>query len=118
LANSSIASGQPRGSPHTNLLFAGQYTDPNTGLICMQARWYDPGTGQFMSVDPDETQTQAIYYYAGDDPVTGSDPSGDFAAGVGPPPGALATVEERELYIWTYFINAYGEFSVLRSIGW
>jgi RHS repeat-associated protein len=32
--------------------YAGQYTDPNTGLVYLTARWYDPTTGQFMSVDP------------------------------------------------------------------
>jgi hypothetical protein len=31
-----------------------------------------------MSIDPDETQTQAAYYYAGDNPITHSDPTGDF----------------------------------------
>jgi hypothetical protein len=48
----------------------------------MRARWYDPGTGQFLSVDPDETRTQAAYYYAGDDPITTLDLSGDNTFGV------------------------------------
>lgn len=60
----------------TKLLFAGQYTDPNNGLIYLRARWYDPATGQFMSVDPAESQTGAAYYYASDSPLTDSDPSG------------------------------------------
>ena len=39
-------------------------------------RYYDPGTGQFLSVDPLVDQTGQAYSYAGDDPVNGSDPSG------------------------------------------
>ena len=38
--------------------YAGGYTDP-TGLIYLLARYYDPGTGQFISVDPDLAQTLA-----------------------------------------------------------
>jgi hypothetical protein len=39
-------------------------------------RYYDPATGQFLSVDPAVSLTQAPYSYAGDDPVNNSDPSG------------------------------------------
>jgi len=63
-------------STTTPLLWAGQYQDPATGLYYMAARWYDPGTGQFMSVDPDLAETDEPYAYAGDDPVNRSDPTG------------------------------------------
>jgi uncharacterized protein RhaS with RHS repeats len=43
----------------------------------MRARWYDPGTGQFLSVDPDDSQTGEPYSYADGNPVSQSDPSGD-----------------------------------------
>ena len=43
------------------------------------ARWYDPSTGEFTTVDPMLAQTDEPYEYAGDDPVNGSDPSGDWA---------------------------------------
>jgi len=39
-------------------------------------RYYDPQTGQFLSVDPKVQQTQQAYIYAGDDPVRNTDPSG------------------------------------------
>jgi hypothetical protein len=39
-------------------------------------RYYDPGTGQFLSVDPMLQETEQAYLYVGDDPVNGSDPSG------------------------------------------
>ena len=56
--------------------FAGGYTDPD-GLIYLLNRYYDPGTGQFLSVDPDLAQTQEPYVYAGGDPVINTDPTGD-----------------------------------------
>jgi len=39
-------------------------------------RYYDPQTGQFLSVDPMVQATQQAYIYAGDDPVDGTDPNG------------------------------------------
>lgn len=39
-------------------------------------RYYDPQTGQFISVDPLIDQTQAPYAYVGDDPIDNTDPSG------------------------------------------
>jgi RHS repeat-associated protein len=56
--------------------FAGGYTDPD-GLIYLVNRYYDPATGQFMSVDPDLAQTQQPYQYTGDNPVNETDPTGD-----------------------------------------
>jgi hypothetical protein len=40
-------------------------------------RYYDPSTGQFLSVDPKVATTGQAYAYTGDDPVNGKDPSGD-----------------------------------------
>jgi RHS repeat-associated protein len=56
--------------------FAGGYTDPD-GLVYLVNRYYDPATGQFMSVDPDLAQTQQPYQYTGDNPVNETDPTGD-----------------------------------------
>jgi hypothetical protein len=39
-------------------------------------RYYDPSTGQFISVDPMLNETDQAYAYAGDDPVDGVDPTG------------------------------------------
>jgi uncharacterized protein RhaS with RHS repeats len=39
-------------------------------------RYYDPATGQFLSVDPLVDETDEAYSYTGGDPVVGSDPSG------------------------------------------
>ncbi|MGO8862227.1 MAG: RHS repeat-associated core domain-containing protein, partial [Acidimicrobiales bacterium] len=59
--------------------FGGGYTDA-TGLIYLVHRYYDPVTGQFLSIDPDLATTNQPYAYVGDDPVNGSDPSGDIKA--------------------------------------
>ena len=64
------------GSGSTALGFAGQYTDSASGLQYLRARFYDPGTGQFISRDPVASLTRAPYSYAGDNPVNMVDPSG------------------------------------------
>jgi RHS repeat-associated protein len=64
------------GSVVTPLGFAGQYTDLESGLIYLRARYYDPATSQFLTVDPKFSTTLAAYSYAGDDPVNAFDPLG------------------------------------------
>ncbi len=64
------------GSLTTPLMFSGQYLDSESGLYYLRARYYDPATAQFLSVDPDLAQTMQSYAYAGDDPVNRTDPSG------------------------------------------
>jgi hypothetical protein len=39
-------------------------------------RYYDPATGEFISVDPDVGETGQPFAYANDDPVNGIDPDG------------------------------------------
>jgi RHS repeat-associated protein len=64
------------GTVSSNLGYAGQYTDPTTGFEYDQARWYDPATAQFMSVDPAQQSTWQPYDYADDNPVSNLDPTG------------------------------------------
>lgn len=61
--------------------FAGQYTDTESGLIWMRARFYDPATGQFISVDPLADSTFQPYAYADNNPVLFTDPTGLFSVG-------------------------------------
>lgn len=56
--------------------------NPGTGLMDVGARKYDPQLGRFLSVDPkmdtENPQQLNAYTYANDNPVTYSDPSGEF----------------------------------------
>jgi RHS repeat-associated protein len=62
-------------SAYTPFGFAGGYTDA-TGLVYLINRYYDPKTGQFISLDPLVNQTEAAYAYVGDDPVNVFDLTG------------------------------------------
>jgi RHS repeat-associated protein len=69
------------GSNTTPIGFAGGYTDLLTGFSYLVNRYYDPTTGQFLSVDPDIAATHEPYEYAQDDPANLTDPSGDDCGG-------------------------------------
>ncbi|MFD0632828.1 RHS repeat-associated core domain-containing protein [Catenulispora yoronensis] len=74
--------------------FLGKTTDASTSLVDVGARKYDPATGRFVSSDPvfQSTNAQSMggYSYAGNDPVSNSDPSGlratDDDGNTAPPP--------------------------------
>jgi RHS repeat-associated protein len=75
--------GAPRGTTVTwidNRGFLGKPADTVTGLTNVGARWYDPATGTFQSIDPvfeaTSPQQHNGYTYAAGNPVTGSDPTG------------------------------------------
>ncbi|MBV1854119.1 RHS repeat domain-containing protein [Catellatospora tritici] len=76
--------GGPRGTqpalwPDTHG-FLGKPTDSTTGLNLIGARQYDPTTGRFISPDPvfQATDTNQLggYSYAGNSPISHSDPTG------------------------------------------
>ena len=56
------------------LLRRGRFERPLRG--CAVWRYYDPQTGQFISVDPLVDGTTAAYSYAADDPTNAVDPTG------------------------------------------
>ncbi|WP_285778453.1 polymorphic toxin-type HINT domain-containing protein [Microtetraspora sp. NBRC 13810] len=67
-----------------SLGFQGEYTDPGTGKVNMNARWYQPGTGGFASRDdwtlPPSPSVQANRYtYGNANPLGYIDPSGHAA---------------------------------------
>lgn len=69
--------------------YTGHVKDPDTGLIYMQARYFDPLTGRFASVDPEKVEAGEIFSsnrfaYAHDNPIRYVDPDGrkiEFAQG-------------------------------------
>jgi RHS repeat-associated protein len=79
--------GQPEagaglGTP-TDYGFTGEPRDATTGLVQLRARWYQPGSGQFVSRDPfagiaETPQSFHPYAYAHNDPVNGTDPTGQW----------------------------------------
>jgi RHS repeat-associated protein len=75
--------GNPVGSSVSwpdNNAFLGKPEDPNTSLVELGSRQYDPATGAFISLDvvleAGSPQQMGGYSYAGDNPVTDSDPNG------------------------------------------
>ena len=75
------ASYDPYGGPEGAALpspfgYTGELTDPATGSQYLRARWYRPGQGTLLGVDPLLAQTGQAYSYAIDNPVNMADPSG------------------------------------------
>lgn len=78
---------QALGAPPNGLGYTGQVNDPDTGLVYMQARYYDPAVGRFLSVDPQRPSAGNAfsfdrYAYADNNPIRNIDPNGKFP---GPP---------------------------------
>jgi RHS repeat-associated protein len=70
--------------------YAGEYTDAESDLVYMRARYYDPAIQQFLTRDPLVDLTGQAYAYACDTPLNCSDPSG-----LDPKQGQQGNVEAR-----------------------
>ncbi len=64
------------GTATSPLGYDGQYTDSESGLVYLRARYYEPATGQFLTVDPLGALTRQPYAYGGSDPLNMWDPTG------------------------------------------
>lgn len=72
------------GTDMTSIGFVSEQRDATTGFIYLRARYYDPKTAQFISVDPMVSKTLDSYGYAGGNPLQMIDPLGlDFFGDVG-----------------------------------
>ncbi|SDG16370.1 MULTISPECIES: RHS repeat-associated core domain-containing protein [Rhodanobacteraceae] len=72
---------QALGTPEKGPGYSGHVNDVDTGLVYMQARYYDPETGRFLSVDPKDIEAGDIvsfarFSYGGLNPATNIDPDG------------------------------------------
>jgi RHS repeat-associated protein len=61
--------------------YTGHVNDADTGFVYMQARYYDPENGRFVSVDPSGVVSGDVklfnrYMYVDGNPVSGTDPDG------------------------------------------
>ncbi len=84
------------GDTTTPFGYSGEYLDNSTGFYYLQARWYDPKTGQFTTTDPMTVETNASYNYANNNPLDYADPTGEY-------PG-LITNELCDLYRWSSWV--------------
>ncbi len=78
------AAGAEPGVSAGSIGFTGHVNDPQTGLVYMQQRYYDPIAGRFLSVDPVTTDANtgsvfSRYAYANNSPYTYKDPDGRVA---------------------------------------
>ncbi|MGR9355873.1 RHS repeat-associated core domain-containing protein [Rhizobium leguminosarum] len=67
--------------------YIGERFDPETGLMYLNARYYDPAFGRFVSPDDWDPTKEGVgtnrYAYAHNDPVNKSDPNGHASNGWG-----------------------------------
>jgi RHS repeat-associated protein len=69
------------GTTPNNYLYRGEQYDPDLRLYYLRARYYNPLTGRFVSMDPEngivtDPRTLHKYLYAGGDPTNRIDPTG------------------------------------------
>ena len=72
---------QALGTAPNGVGYTGHVNDPDSGLVYMQARYYDSATGRFLSVDPvgptaGNTFNFGRYVYANNSPAVNTDPTG------------------------------------------
>jgi RHS repeat-associated protein len=70
-----------QGTTPNNYLYRGEQFDPDLGLYYLRARYYNPGTGRFLSRDPKDGKikipaTLHKYLYVSGNPVNWIDPRG------------------------------------------
>ncbi len=107
------------GGPVNRYTFLNREEQGDLGYDDLMARFYEPATGRFTSVDPvtEGQESQSVYQYAYNDPITKSDPDGKCpncaAAGVGAIVGGLigGGIEITSQYI------AHGEVNDWRAVG-
>lgn len=78
---------QALGTPSAGPGYTGHINDPDTGLVYMQARYYDPVTERFLSIDPVGPSPGELfnfnrYDYSNNNPINHTDPDGRCVDGI------------------------------------
>jgi RHS repeat-associated protein len=79
--------------------FSGEYRDSESGLYYLRARYYDPTTAQFLSLDPIGSKTRSPYAYVSGNPLNGTDPSGLYV-GIQNPDAPIVYYDKNPYAIW------------------
>ena len=64
-------------NPYHDMSFTGKFLEPEIGLIYFGGRWYEPGIGRWVTVDPAKDGVN-WYTYCENDPINHIDPNGYF----------------------------------------
>lgn len=102
------------------ICYTGGIYDATTGLYYLNARYYDPETGRFLTEDTyrgelKEPDTLHLYAYCKNNPINYVDPSGHFVFSVG--------VEISYAFLLGYYktiaiaIDGTGDFKILMTVG-
>lgn len=96
--------GEPVGQPLVDGVgYTGHVNDAATGLTYMQQRYYDPGIGSFLSIDPIDVNTSTgwnfcRYCYAANNPYKFTDPDGRGVQALwGAPVGAIVDIAAQKI---------------------
>ena len=97
--------GSNRGESLSAFGFAGEWTDVDTNLSYIRARWLDTSTGTFLSVDPLVQSTGESYGYTGGNPLSRIDPLGlAFLGG-----NAFSFMDSSGFQEFTNFVSGLGD---------
>ncbi|GHU57116.1 hypothetical protein AGMMS49975_21930 [Clostridia bacterium] len=97
------------GNTDNNYLYAGEQLDRNTDLYYLRARYMNPKTGVFISMDPYSGNLQDPislhkYLYANANPITYTDPTGLFSLGDLSASSAISGILDGMVQSRAYFI--------------
>ncbi|MDQ2739635.1 MAG: type IV secretion protein Rhs, partial [Actinomycetota bacterium] len=106
------------GTAITPLQYGAGYTDTETGLIYLQARYYDPTTAQFLTIDPALATTRQPYAYTGDNPLNGIDPTGLCWSGFGWACDTGSAIASGATTAWNYTGGEVVHYVHTHTIGW
>ena len=100
--------------------YTGHVNDPETNLVYMQARYYDPVTGHFLSVDPVNPKAGDAfnfnrYDYANNNPIKNTDPTGKVVHLDNHPEQIVALINSRA--VGTFGVDKSGNLMVVSSKG-